>query len=268
MDDNRYAQTWFAIDGNNSVYKDVCTGDVRASRFRTRLQCLSRKWRPERIIVAFDPDDSTSFRRDLFPSYKSKRRQSPKPDGLADAIEAAKQACYDECVDCVWVSGFEADDLLATVVNGALSVDRRCCLFSSDKDLRQLLFPGRINQCTDLKRSGHDFAATWLKADDMVPTFGVLAEQWIDYQTLVGDSSDSIPGVKGIGHDAAIEILTKCKTIDWFLSHSLESNLSDSKKAKVKAARDDGTLDLMRELVTLRSDVTIGAAMMELEVPA
>ncbi|TWT91422.1 5'-3' exonuclease [Neorhodopirellula pilleata] len=271
--DSRYADCWFAVDGTNLVFKDVCTGDITGSRFRRRLECLNRQWMPERIIVAFDPDDGTSFRRDLYANYKSNR--GPKPEGLEHAIESAKRACYDECVDCVTVSTFEADDVLATVVNGALMVDRRVVLFSSDKDLRQLLLAGRVTQCTQLSRTGDRLNGEFLTERDMAklnddgrPVLGALAEQWIEYQTLRGDPGDKVPGVRGIGEEHAAELLSRYGTIDNLCQQAVKLAKVPMPEKKVLAAREDGTLDLMRELVTLRSDVPISAAMMEMEVPA
>lgn len=263
MNDNHYPDTWFAIDGNNSIFKDVVTGDITATRFRRRLECLHHKWHPERIIVAFDPDDGSSFRRDLYGLYKSKR--GSKPDGLDHAIESAKQACRDECVDFVSVSGFEADDILATVVDAALSIGKRCVLFSSDKDLRQLLIAGQVTLCTELKRDRDDLLPTWLRAADIFETFGVIPEQWIEYQSIAGDSSDCIPGVRGIGKQGAQVLLEKYRTIANFFAKTDGIQKPDATIRKMREARDNGTLDLMRQLVTLRSDVPIGSALMEME---
>jgi DNA polymerase I len=263
MSDNHYPDTWFAIDGNNSIFKDVVTGDITATRFRRRIECLNQKWHPERIIVAFDPDDGSSFRRELYGMYKSKR--GPKPEGLEHAIDSAKQVCRDECIDFVCVPGFEADDILATIVDGALSRSRRCVMFSSDKDLRQLLLSGHVTQCTELKRSGDEFHPVWFKADEMLGTFGVIPEQWIEYQAIAGDSSDCIPGVKGIGKQGAQVLLEKYRSIANFFAKTDAEKNPDATTRKMRAARNDGTLELMLQLVTLRSDVPIGSAMMEME---
>lgn len=266
IDEAERVGTWFAIDGNNMLFKDFSTGDRTASRFETRLKLLNRTYHPERIIVGWDPPDGSSFRRDLYAGYKIKR--GPKPEGLADAIAAAQAACERECVDSVWSPGFEADDIMATVVNGALMVDRRCVLFSSDKDLRQLLVAGLVTQCIELKRDRDRFNPIWLKADDVKLLYGVEPVQWVDFQTLAGDGGDCVPGVQGIGKVGALDLLDQYGTIDNLLRRSEGKSKSDigPKERKVLAARDSGTLDVMRQLVTLRSDVPISEAMMQMEV--
>lgn len=263
-----YSDTWFAVDGNNLLFPDVCMGDKKATNFTSRLQALNRIWNPERIIVAFDPVDGSSFRREIFPEYKQKPngKKRDRPEGLDDALKAARQACWDECVDCVSVPGFEADDVIATVVAGAVSIGRRCVIFSSDKDLRQCLVAGSVSQCTSLKLSRGDLETKWMTAEKTLAEFGVSPEQWIDYQSMVGDTSDNYKGVVGIGDVGATKLLSRYGTLDHLIQRETGNKWASKEALKVIAAHESGTLDVMRTLATLRSDVPISEALLELEV--
>lgn len=263
-----YSDTWFAVDGNNLLFPDVCMGDKTATNFTNRLQALNRVWNPQRIVVAFDPDDGSSFRRDIFPAYKQKPsgKKRDRPEGLDDALKAAQQACWDECVDCVSVPGFEADDVIATVVAGALSIGRRCAIFSSDKDLRQCLVAGSVSQCISLRLSRGDLETKWMTAADVLAEFKVRPNQWIDYQSMVGDTSDNYTGVAGIGKVGAVKLLNRYETLDQLIERETGNKWASKEALKVIATHESGTLDLMRTLATLRSDVPISEALLELEV--
>lgn len=258
-----HVPTWFAIDGNNMVFKDFSCGDSTASRFVARLRCMSRTYHPERIIVAWDPVDGSSFRRDIVPTYKSNR--GPKPEGFDEALERAKDACRDECVDSVTVPSFEADDVIATVVNVALSIGRRVVMVSSDKDLRQLLCGGLVTQCTKLNRSGDKLLPQWMTAEDCREFYKVNPIQWVDYQTMVGDKVDGIKGCRGVGPIAAANVLKTMRTLDNFLKFATESaksaaataNITEKQVGLLKSFDESGELSKVRQLVTLRGDVPI-----------
>ena len=249
-------RTWFAIDGNNMAFKDFCTGDVTGSRMRSRIKAIRHTFRPTRLIVAFDPDDGSSWRKELCPSYKANR--GPKPDGWAETILRVRSMCIQESIETVTVSGFEADDIIATIVAGALSIEARVVMVSSDKDLRQLLLQGQTTQLTKLSRDRDRLVPMWITANEVEMQFGVLAEQWIDYQTLVGDKVDGVKGCPGVGPKAAVELLRKCRTLDEFYRNDHGVSLSDRQRANLAAFRDGGDLELCRAMVTLRSDVPIG----------
>ncbi|TWU19534.1 5'-3' exonuclease [Allorhodopirellula heiligendammensis] len=261
MPNKGYSETWFAIDANNLLFPDVCMGDKSAKNFAARLQTLNRQWEPERTIVAFD--SSESFRRKLFPEYKAKR--GAKPEGIDDALKAAKEACWDECVDCVAVPEFEADDVLATIAAAATATGRRCVLFSSDKDMRQLLRAGKVTQCRKLNRDRDRFTAEWMTADDVKRNFDVTAEQWVEFQMLVGDASDNYPGVDGIGPKTAKSLLAKYGTLGNLFAKEEREQIRPREVKKLFAARENGTLDLMRKIATLRDDVPISEALLEME---
>lgn len=267
--DAEHVPTWFVIDGNNMVFKDFSCGDSTASRFTARLRCLNRQYHPERVFVAWDPADGSSFRRELVPTYKANR--GPKPDGLEEAIERAKTACHDECVDSITVPTFEADDIVASLVNVALSSSRRVVMVSSDKDLRQLLCEGLVTQCTKLSRNRDKLLPVWMTSSDCQAFYGVSPVQWADYQTMVGDKVDGIKGCAGVGPVAAASILSNSRTLANFLERAEKSSAAAASFAHVTkkqaesllSFRDSGELKKTRELVTLRGDVPIDEHMMQ-----
>lgn len=249
-------RTWFAIDGNNMAFKDFCTGDVSGGRMRLRLKAIRGHFAPTRLIVAFDPHDGSSFRREVFPGYKANRGE--KPEGWVESVLRVRTNCIEDGIETVMVPGFEADDIIATIVAGAMCVNARVVMVSSDKDLRQLLLQGRTTQMTSFSRDRDRIIPEWITAEIVEKKFGVLPEQWIDYQTLVGDKCDNVAGCAGVGPKAAVEILQQCRTLDDFYRDDRGVKLSDRQRDNLAAFRESGELEICRTMVTLRSDVPIG----------
>ena len=192
-------------------------------------------------------DSGKSFRHDLDSAYKGSRPEAEAAmhhqfDCAAEALKA------DGFV--VWaVKGFETDDIVATATTHALDCDGDVLIVSSDKDLCALLGPKvRMKKTTD--GSIVDEAVLFAK-------FGVRPEQMTDYLSLVGDASDNIKGAKGIGGVNAAKLLATFGTLDalYAAMDKGEAALTDGIKANLTEFRD--RLPLVRQLLTLRSDVEI-----------
>ena len=196
-------------------------------------------------------DAGRSFRRDLAPSYKAAR---PEHDAsLQHQIDLAKEQLAADGFPVWAVKGFEADDLIATATKLALDTpDLIVLVVSADKDLLQLVGP-RVRAMSVRDGSILDAAAVMAK-------FGVGPHQMRDYLTLVGDASDNIKGVKGIGPKRAAELLAAFGSLDELYRRLTETGgaglgLTPSGVAALKDFRSQ--LPTTRTLITLRSDVDL-----------
>ena len=197
-------------------------------------------------------DSGKSFRVELAPSYKANR---PEQDGTLR--HQVTLACEQLAADGfpVWsVKGFEADDLVASGVAKALAADAAVLIVTADKDLLQLV--GERVRAMSV-RDG-----SVIDADGVLAKMGVRPDQMRDYLTLVGDSSDNIAGVKGIGPKRAVDLLAKFQTLD-ALYEQLEAKggasigLPPAMSHELRAFKASGAFQTARALVTLRTDVDL-----------
>ena len=197
------------------------------------------------LLATFDTEDPT-FRNDLYVDYKAHR--DPPPEDLSAQLPMIDLVLNAMGVPVLKLPGFEADDIIATLSRQA---DERGCevfLCSSDKDCRQLL-SDRVK--IQNLRKGEIFDAAGLMAD-----WGIWPNQVIDYQTLVGDSVDNIPGVPGCGAKTASKWLKEYGTLEKILEN-IDYLGGPKLRESVRKASIDGTIELCRKLVTLRTDAPI-----------
>lgn len=209
--------------------------------FARDMQFLRSK-KPASLVAVFDVGGPT-FRETLYPEYKAHR--SPMPDDLRLQIPMIESLLAAMRIPRVGVPGFEADDVIATLARQAERQGWDVFICSSDKDCRQLLSDHvRIYNL----RKKEVFDAASLQAD-----WGIAPGQVIDYQTLVGDSVDNVPGVEGIGPKTASQLLQQYATLDNLIAH-----LGEVKGKKQENLRNAlPTLETGRTLVTLRTDVPL-----------
>ncbi|MEM0927138.1 MAG: 5'-3' exonuclease H3TH domain-containing protein, partial [Planctomycetota bacterium] len=245
---------WMIIDVSNWAHKLLYAGRSDAERaveaFRRWHDYMDVNVKPFRIVYAFD-SPGHSFRKQLLPSYKANRK--PPPVGLADVLDGAERLAIDEGCEIVRSEGFEADDLIATVAEVARTRNARVVICSSDKDLRQLLRRGEVTIATTVSVSK---GIEWFTEATLMENFGLRPSQWIDYQTLVGDSTDNVGGCPGIGDKRARDLLRRCGSIDDYFKHPWRTKLSERQRAEMLRFRS--CLDVTRQLVTLRTDVPLG----------
>ncbi len=195
------------------------------------------------LIAVFDHKDPT-FRSDLDPNYKAHR--PPPPDDLLIQEPLIHQVLDAFRIPILVNPGFEADDIIATVA--AEAENRGCEVFlcTADKDCRQLL--------TDKVKIQNLRKDEILDAAFLLKDWGIRPEQVIDYQTLVGDTADNVPGVAGVGAKTATKWLQEYGSLD-----NLIANVDKLGGPKVreafKAAIANGDLAKGKTLVTLRKDV-------------
>lgn len=193
-------------------------------------------------------DSAKSWRKDMAPTYKANR---PEKDHAA--IEELRQV--EEILrrdgNVLWkCETFEADDVIATATAHALKRGWTVVVFTGDKDLCQL-----VNESVTVlsTRTGDMMGTT-----EVMAKFAVAPSQMLDYLTLVGDSSDNVLGVRGIGPKRAAELLAKFKTINGIYT-ALDDKPTDVATPAIVAAllESTETVDLAQKLIALRSDVPI-----------
>jgi DNA polymerase-1 len=210
--------------------------------FAKDILYVSKDCKPTYLVVAFDVPGKI-FREEISPEYKAQR--PPMPDDLQLQIPMIRQMLEAMRVPILGISGFEADDVIATVATeaGRKGIDVFIC--SSDKDCRQLLNE-RIKMYRLRKREVFD-------RQSLLQDWGITPEQAIDFQTLVGDSVDNVKGVPGIGPKTATALLQQYQTLDNLLAHIDE--IPGKKQENIRASTE--ILKTTRQLVTLNTQVPI-----------
>jgi DNA polymerase-1 len=204
---------------------------------------ILREKRPTHLICATDPS-GPGQRETLYPQYKANR--SSTPEELRPQFPLIVETIAAFGIPVLEVAGWEADDVIATVVAAAQQRDMDVCIVTNDKDARQLLGP-RVKIYHVRKNQYLDEAA--LLAD-----WGVRPDQVIDFQSLVGDAVDNVPGVPLVGPKKAGALLSQFQTLEGILTHADEvpgAKLRENLKAYGEQAR------LSRELVRLRRDLPV-----------
>lgn len=204
---------------------------------------IRREHRPDFLFAAYDTSEPT-FRDGLYDEYKAHRAEMP--EDLSAQWGLIREAFEVLGVPILELDGFEADDVLATLARTTVALGGECVLVSGDKDIRQLLSPAvRIFHL----RKNLFFVEADLQAD-----WGIRAEQVVDWQGLVGDPVDHIPGVPQIGPKTATQLLAQFGTLEGVLAGA--HTLPPSKKRDNLIQYADQAL-LSRTLATLEPNVPI-----------
>lgn len=195
------------------------------------------------LLAAFDaPGDN--FRHELYPDYKVHREEMPADLQLQiPVIERFMEALG---IPVASVPGYEADDILATIARQVEAVGGECYLVTADKDCRQLI-TDRVKLYNIRKNEVFDAAK-------LMETWGIRPDQVVDFQALVGDPTDNVPGVPLIGPKNAQELLTKYGTLEEVLNHAHEVS-GAKRKENLMNGRQQALLS--RQLVRLDPDVPL-----------
>ena len=200
-------------------------------------------YQPDKLIVAFDKHGH-NFRKDIYADYKATRKKMS--DDLAAQVPVLHDLLKLMQVQIVEKAGVEADDILGTI---SRAFDGYSYIVSGDKDMLQLITDKTTVLLT--KRGVTDVDS--VDIDNISEKFGMRPLQVIDYKALCGDTSDNIPGVKGVGEKTALGLLQKYDTLDNVYDH-----LSEQKGAlltKLTDGRDDAYMS--RKLATIVTDADI-----------
>jgi len=247
----------FLIDGNSLIYRAFfalppLTGpDGRQTNaaygFVNMLFRLLNDYSPSHIVVAFDRG-TPQFRVDLYEEYKAHRPDTP--DELRPQMGMIREIL--EALGIAFVSreGFEADDLLASLARRFACPERPAVLVSGDRDVLQVLSDHAYVLLTRRGITEMElYTADRLKAD-----WGITPRQVVDLKGLMGDSSDNIPGVPGVGEKTALKLLRQFSSVEEVLDHLDQV----SGKALPRRLRENADKALMsKDLAALRFDVEL-----------
>ena len=213
------------------------------------LRRLMTEFTPEHVAVVFDAKGKT-FRDEIFEDYKAHR--PPMPDDLSEQIEPLLELVQALGFPMLQISGVEADDVIGTLARRGVEQGMHVLISTGDKDMAQLV-DGKvtlINTMTD----------TRLDRDGVKQKFEVWPEQIIDYLALVGDSSDNIPGVPGIGPKTAAPLLSHFGDLDKLyanLKRVPEVEVRGAKQLPAKLEQHKDAAYLSRKLATIHCDVNL-----------
>jgi DNA polymerase-1 len=217
------------------------------------LMRLREKYRPD--YVAWVNDAGTSFREERYPDYKS-TREKLDDELQADFDRALERICAlleAFRIPLVTVPGYEADDVIGTLATRAAEAGLQAVIVSGDKDFYQLIAPG-IALLNPGRGGPAAVEETWVDESNASERLGVRPAQVVDYLSLVGDTSDNVPGVKGIGEKGAQKLLAEYGTLDTLLERAAE--ISGRRPREALLAQADNAR-LSRELVTIKRDVPV-----------
>ena len=214
---------------------------------------LFERYRP--AYVGWVHDAGTSFRHETYPAYKATREKLDAElqhdfDRSVERVEDLLAAFH---VPVIAQEGYEADDVIATLASEAARRGLPAVIVSGDKDLYQLVGPG-ISLLNPGRGGRAAVEEQWVDPSNAAERLGVPPERVVDYLALVGDTSDNIPGVKGIGDKTARQLIEQYGDLESILAHAGDLTGKRAREALL-AAGDSARLS--RELVTVRRDVPV-----------
>ena len=206
---------------------------------------------PDMAVIAFDLKAPT-FRHKMFEAYKAGRRPTP-PDLLTQMPEAKKLAKALGFTP-VEIEGYEADDILGTVAAMAeASEDTEAYILTGDRDALQLISP-RVHVLLVTNTETIDYTP-----DKFFEKYGVTPSQFVDVKALMGDSSDNIPGVPGIGEKTALKLIADYTSLDGVYRELPTATHTPSVRRKLEDGRESAYLS--QKLATICRKAPIGAAL-------
>jgi DNA polymerase-1 len=223
------------------------------------LKRLVEKHKPE--YLGWVHDAGLSFRHERYPAYKATReRLAPEMQADFDTgVERITQILEALRVPVLSLEGYEADDVIGTLAKQAAAKGVNAVIVSGDKDFVQLIDKGIWILNPWHGRPGFT-TEKWYDLDNAFERLGVPPDRVVDYLALLGDTSDNVPGVKGIGEKTAHALIEKWGTLESILAHASEVEPTRARNALMEFA-ENGVLS--KELVTIRKDLK-----MALDLPA
>ncbi len=212
--------------------------------FHQMLHKVLKEKQPELVCVVYDPPGPT-FRHAVYAEYKATRDRMP--EDLVVQVPIIKQMVDLLGIPSLEVSGFEADDVIATLARQAKEAGIPVVIVSGDKDLHQLVEEPHVLQWDPQKDE-------WFTAEEVVRRLGVRPNQVRDLLALMGDSSDNVPGIAGVGKKTAEELLCRFESLDELLRR-LDDIPNPAVRKKVETGKDAAVLS--KQLVSLRDDAPV-----------
>jgi DNA polymerase-1 len=249
------------VDGTNSLYRAFFaiphlrapdgTPTNAAYGFINMLTKVIREEAPDRVIVVFDARGPT-FRHEIYKAYKANREA--QPEDLTVQFPIVRELVDAYRIPVVTVPDFEADDVIATLVERAPQ-DAQISIVSTDKDLMQLV-SDRVTLLDGVKDRRYG-------PSEVEERFGVRPDLILDLRSLAGDPSDNIPGVKGIGEKGAAKLIAEWGSLENLIEHRAEITATRARNAldsQLEEAR------LSKRLATLRADAPVPSELDEVSL--
>jgi len=217
------------------------------------LQRLITKHQPE--YLGWVHDSGLSFRHERYPAYKATREKLTEElqsdfdrgmDRICEMLDAYR-------IPILTLPGFEADDVIGTLVARSVEAGVNVIVISGDKDFQQLVRPG-VWLLNPGRGGPANVEEHWVSVENAEERLGVAPEFVTDYLALVGDSSDNIPGVRGIGDKTAAELVKQYGHLESILDHATEITKKRPREALLEHAEN---ARLSKELVTIRDDLPV-----------
>lgn len=212
---------------------------------------LLKQYKPENIAMVFDAKGKT-FRDELYPDYKANR--PPMPEEMRSQVPFLYEIVEAMGLPLLVIEGVEADDVIGTLASQAVEKSLDVLISTGDKDMAQL-----VNERVTLVNTMDNRVTD---VDGVNDRFGVNADKFIDYLTLVGDTADNIPGVPKVGPKTAVRLINEYGDLEGLISHA------DEVKGKLGENLRDSLefLPLSRDLVTIRCQLDLPLALDELKI--
>jgi DNA polymerase-1 len=255
-------KTLMVIDGNSLLHRAFYAIPILSNRkgvytnavygFLNMLLKLIQDYQPYSLAVAFDKKTPT-FRHQIYAEYKGTRQKAPEE--LVPQFELAREAMVKMGIPIYEADGFEADDIMGTVSQSCGNTGQHVLLVTGDKDALQL-----VSEHTEVLLTKKGISNIYrYDLDEIAGEYGLKPAQLVDMKGLMGDSSDNIPGVPGIGPKTAVSLLKEYDT--------LENVLKNTENIKRNKLRENLTIYrqhalLSKELAAIRRDVPIDCSIL------
>ncbi len=210
------------------------------------------------VVCAFD--STSSFRKELTKDWEDKYKDRPPKDPeLVQQLHLVRELLQGYGFCCVSQEGFEADDIMASY---GKQFEGRITLLSADKDMRQCL-SDHINILLDVEWTEDETSGDllpdykWLSAKQHTEAKGIRPNQWADYQAIMGDTVDGIKGAEGIGEKGAADLIREYGSIEGAIVAAKADDGRIKPKKRAALLELAGQLDVVRQLVTLRTDLEL-----------
>ena len=240
-------RSYYALSAGNPTRWQTSSGEPTAGiyGFASVLLRLLENDHPDYMAVAFDV--GKTFRHEMYPEYKGTRAKMP--DDLRPQIKRIREMVDDFNLPRIEMEGYEADDVLGSLARIAAEQGLGVKIITGDRDLLQL-----VTERVIVNLPGRSLSdARDYYPPDVVEKLGVRADQVVDFKALMGDSSDNIPGVYGIGKKTAQKLLAEYDTLDNIYAHLDEI----PNRYRTKLATDKEAAYLSQDLARIRTDLDL-----------
>ena len=215
--------------------------------------------KPSHLVIAFDMKKPT-FRHTQYANYKANRKGMPKE--LADQMPVVKEILDAMNIKRVEIEGYEADDIIGTLSRHSDEAGLNAIIITGDKDSLQLVNKN-VNVKIPTTRMGKTETDKY-DVQEITKKYGVTPKQLIEVKALMGDSSDNIPGVPGIGEKTALDMIQKYTSVENIYANVESLNIKE--RVKNLLIEHKQLADMSRELATIKLDVPIDFAVKECKI--